>query len=596
MSLEEIPLVSDPAPSFWADAGLASVRPTLPPESFSLGGRTKKPNGRRLGIVVRHFKLKYEKKLLIRITCRGCAKHERVSHGIVGIRSLLNQFIPNKATLIVRVTSPHEIGRYLEILNAGTESGYLREPQLCLLSKTSQPEECEEEKDSKAKERQEIRKREEAADRVSTEQSERETKEREIKEKAEREAEERKSKEQQETKERLEREERKAKENEVITSFDNTKRDLAPYEGALEVASQQFTAESDRITYAGVTIGDPELPVGPTTYTVTIQLCATPACSGTGTVLASASALVNNYALTSVQFGEVAVTEGHTYYLVWTPPAEIAGSPWLTLWHGGTGDQMEAVVRGYDHADGSGYPFKGEIASYLGTQAPPSPYAVPFDEVYQHFEAASNRITKLGVVLANPKLAHGEVGPEKVKISLCDAPRCETGVLASSEPPVVNYGITEARIPAVSVLPGEMYYLKWQSPAPYQDEPWTTYRFGAGQGPDEAAVMQAFVKGYDEASLTFSPSYFLEQPEEPGNIETFKNYEDASGNGPGIRSEETVEVTCKVFSPSVEWSEPEGYWYRIHSEPWDDEYYAAANEFQNTTGSAIPTDPNVPDC
>jgi hypothetical protein len=148
--LEESSLVGSSAPSLWLGAGLASVRPTLPPESFSLGGKTRNPNGRRLGVVVGHFKLKYEKHLLIRIKCQGCAKRERVSHGVVGSHALKGQFIPNRATLIVRVTSSHEIGRYLEILDAGTESGYLREPQLCLQSKATKPEECEEEKSAKA--------------------------------------------------------------------------------------------------------------------------------------------------------------------------------------------------------------------------------------------------------------------------------------------------------------------------------------------------------------------------------------------------------------------------------------------------------------
>ena len=396
--------------------------------------------------------------------------------------------------------------------------------------------------------------------------------------------------------------EREEKEKAVITSVDNTKGDLAPYEGEFTIADQQFTAQSDRITYAGVTIADPNLPVGPSTDTVTLELCDAPKC--TGVVLASEAALVNNYGLTSVEFKEeVAVTEGHTYYLVWAPPPDDHGSPWLTFWHGGAsyvaGSQdMEAVVRGYNHAEGSGYPLKGEIASYLGTQAPPAPYVGSFIYAYQNFEAASNRITKLGVVVGNRKQARGAVGPEKIKISLCATPKCAGGALASAEPYIVNYGITEARIPAFAVIPGETYFVNWESPDEFEGEPWVTFWLGKGPLPEEADAMQAFAKGYDEGSLTYDPSYFMERPEEAGKIETFKNYEDVGEAGPDIGSGETVEVTCKVFAPAVEWSEPEGYWYRIHSSPWNDEYYAAANEFQNTTGGdgAIPSDPNVPNC
>jgi hypothetical protein len=387
----------------------------------------------------------------------------------------------------------------------------------------------------------------------------------------------------------------------TITSVDNTKSDLAPYEGIFDIAFQQFTAESDRITYAGVTIADPNVPVGLSTDTITLRLCDAPKC--TGAVLANEEALVNNYGLTSVQFKEeVAVTEGHTYYLVWTPPAEDHGSPWLTLWHGGApyivGSQdMEAVVRGYNHADGSGYPFKGEIASYLGIQPPPAPYAGAFIYAYQNFKAASNRITNLGVVVGNRRLARGAVGPERIKISLCDTPKCKNGALASAEQYIVNYGVTEVHIPGVAVTPGETYFVNWEAPEKVEGEPWATFWLGDGPLPEEANAMQAFAKGYDE-SLTYKPAYVKEQPEEATKIETFKKYEDASERGPDIRVGETVEVTCKIFAPAVEWSEPEGYWYRIHSAPWNDEYYAAANEFRNVSGGgeAIPTDRNVVDC
>jgi hypothetical protein len=60
-----------------------------------------------------------------------------------------------------------------------------------------------------------------------------------------------------------------------------------------------------------------------------------------------------------------------------------------------------------------------------------------------------------------------------------------------------------------------------------------------------------------------------------------------------------VQVTCKLFAPEIDSAEPEGYWYRIQSKPWNGEYYAAANAFRNGAahrGELIDTDFAVPDC
>ncbi len=89
----------------------------------------------------------------------------------------------------------------------------------------------------------------------------------------------------------------------------------------------------------------------------------------------------------------------------------------------------------------------------------------------------------------------------------------------------------------------------------------------------------------------------METPEKNG-ITTFKDYENASDEGPEIKEDETVDVTCKIFAPEVPSAEPEGYWYRIHSALWSEDYYAVANSFQNNTEGYkdVDTDPNVPDC
>jgi hypothetical protein len=565
--------------------------------------------------VVRHagdarvtvFRLSMERGLEIEIKCRGCPGHERVSRGIHGGRQLLGELLPIRSTLVITATRAGENGRYLELVDAGGRNEHRRTPELCLLPMGLVPMTCGQ---VEAKERGEQRAVEQAqAAVVEAARRQKEAEEAAVEARTEREVGEREAERRQEARESLEGvkraetelREREANEKVVITSVDNTKGDVAPYEGEFEVADQPFVASTDRITYAGVTIANPNVAVGPSTDKVTLKLCVTPEC--TGTVLASAEALVNNYGLTSVEFHpEVTVTEGSTYYLVWTPPADRHDASWLAFWHGGghevaDSQDMEAVVRGYDHSEGSGYPFKGETPSYLETQAPPAPHVGTFSDAYQRFEAVSNRITTLGVVVGNQKLERGEVGPEKIRINLCTTPKCENGTVASAETDIVNNGITEARVPTATVLPGVTYFVSWEAPAAFEGEAWEAFWFGNGSTPRESDAIEAFAKGYDEGSVVRVPTYFTEQPEEATAIETFKNYIDATERGPDIRPMESVEVSCKIFAPEIEWSEPEGYWYRIHSAPWNEQYYVAANEFLNTTGGeSIPADPDVPDC
>lgn len=82
---------------------------------------------------------------------------------------------------------------------------------------------------------------------------------------------------------------------------------------------------------------------------------------------------------------------------------------------------------------------------------------------------------------------------------------------------------------------------------------------------------------------------------------TFTNPYNASGMGPKIPPYGYVEVSCKVYAPQILSANPDGYWYRIHSTPWNDAYYAVANTFWN---GDVPgqkpyihnTDFNVRDC
>jgi hypothetical protein len=91
-------------------------------------------------------------------------------------------------------------------------------------------------------------------------------------------------------------------------------------------------------------------------------------------------------------------------------------------------------------------------------------------------------------------------------------------------------------------------------------------------------------------------------PEKQGRfgVDTFLNYSNASGKGPRIAPKQVVEVSCKVYAPSIQSVQPDGYWYRIASAPWNNQYYAPANTFYNGDPEEGPythnTDFAVPDC
>lgn len=92
-------------------------------------------------------------------------------------------------------------------------------------------------------------------------------------------------------------------------------------------------------------------------------------------------------------------------------------------------------------------------------------------------------------------------------------------------------------------------------------------------------------------------------PEQQGSLgaNTFTNPYNASGMGVKIQPYQWVNVACKVYAPQITSANPDGYWYRIASSPWNRAYYAVANTFWN---GDVPgqkpythnTDFNVPNC
>ncbi|MBK6872320.1 MAG: cutinase family protein [Kineosporiaceae bacterium] len=62
---------------------------------------------------------------------------------------------------------------------------------------------------------------------------------------------------------------------------------------------------------------------------------------------------------------------------------------------------------------------------------------------------------------------------------------------------------------------------------------------------------------------------------------TFLNPTNAAGAGPRVAAMSTVQVSCRVYAPAIASANPDGWWYRIASFPWSNQYYAVANTFWN---------------
>jgi hypothetical protein len=91
-------------------------------------------------------------------------------------------------------------------------------------------------------------------------------------------------------------------------------------------------------------------------------------------------------------------------------------------------------------------------------------------------------------------------------------------------------------------------------------------------------------------------------PEEEYNKNGASTFRFLNGSSPGqpLEFEEFVQVSCKIYNPTLQSARPDGYWYRISSFPWDNHYYAVANTFLNGDPPGGPythdTDFKVPNC
>jgi hypothetical protein len=125
-------------------------------------------------------------------------------------------------------------------------------------------------------------------------------------------------------------------------------------------------------------------------------------------------------------------------------------------------------------------------------------------------------------------------------------------------------------------------------PAPAQSSPAPTQTFPAPAQSSPAP-----------APSSPAPATYTEQEWHTG-ANTFTDPNNASGMGQKIAPGQYVQVTCKLYDPSIGSASPGGYWYLIASSPWDNQYYAVANTFLNGDpwGGPYthPTDLGVPNC
>ncbi len=133
-----------------------------------------------------------------------------------------------------------------------------------------------------------------------------------------------------------------------ITSYDRMAPG-APHLGYFLQAWQSFTAASNTITFIGVTVGSSTYQPGEQLH---IRVCsATDPTNGcAGTTYVDTYATIQNYGNTSVDVGDVPVTPGQSYFVVWSQPA---GRDYVTYWWAGgttitTSDQMQMIVQGYN--------------------------------------------------------------------------------------------------------------------------------------------------------------------------------------------------------------------------------------------------------
>ncbi len=76
-----------------------------------------------------------------------------------------------------------------------------------------------------------------------------------------------------------------------------------------------------------------------------------------------------------------------------------------------------------------------------------------------------------------------------------------------------------------------------------------------------------------------SPAPTLQEQSGTHGSPTFLDPTNASGPGERIPAMAYVQVSCRRYAPGIASANPDGWWYRIASSPWNNRYYAVANPF-----------------
>lgn len=92
---------------------------------------------------------------------------------------------------------------------------------------------------------------------------------------------------------------------------------------------------------------------------------------------------------------------------------------------------------------------------------------------------------------------------------------------------------------------------------------------------------------------------YTETVNSPAGARTYRNPHTLTGEGPRIDNRTNVHVLCKIAAPTA--SSVGTYWYRIASQPWNNQYYSPANSFLNGdspdgSSSTHVVDDTVPNC
>lgn len=82
-------------------------------------------------------------------------------------------------------------------------------------------------------------------------------------------------------------------------------------------------------------------------------------------------------------------------------------------------------------------------------------------------------------------------------------------------------------------------------------------------------------------TITPTPQTTWTEQEGTHGAPTFQDPFNASSQGLTVPAMSFVQVSCRIYAPQISSANPDGWWYKIASSPWNGAYYAVANTFWN---------------